>query len=164
MSASVITSRRSVLKSFLPALALGIGLFLFTGSASAQTPVATGSMRYANGAPWASFQAFPTTSNAFGYYLRIQMAGGRVMTAAPSGTLPDGRIECWFIEYNLIGATKPDGTQGWQWVQTGGGRAYLSSTPTGLDGIMAYTWTGTQNMPAQQIANPQYFGIKITTP
>lgn len=136
-------------------------------TARAQTPIGVGSVRNENNSPWGKLEIYQGGTK-LGFFLRIIYNGdSSVMTVMPDDILPDNRIRCKFINYDVPNATGGDVTQVSNWIEDGGGELILDaiSFDSGdLSGQMAYTYEGTQNMPRRQIENPDWFIVRLTSP
>lgn len=148
------------------------GALLFLASAlpalarAQPAPGATGTVHYSKGAAWGTFEIYQTSSNAFGFWMRIRCGGSNAMTVVPSSSTST-TLTCWWIHYRLIGTTDPNRAEGWQWQETSAGRIVFdlsTGTGTSLDGQMAMFQEGTQNELRRPIPNPKWFGIRITVP
>jgi hypothetical protein len=141
-----------------------------TSGVSAQStpaPSVTGTVRGASDAAWGTWEGFSTSSNTFGFFLRFRWNGNNVATVVPFETAADGKITCWWISYYLVGATDPNRTEGWQWVETASGRVILdpaTMTSTSISGFMITLATGTQNHQRIPVQNPQWQPLKLTVP
>jgi hypothetical protein len=132
-------------------------------SARADQPVAVGVVRNAENAPWGRLEIYQ--GGKLNFYLRFVYNGNQgAMTVMPDTISADGRITCKFINYDVYGATLSDLSDG-RWVENGGGDLILDAAnadATGLNGTMAYTYQGTQNVERIPIDVPQWVGIRLT--
>src|SRR5688572_10052934 len=104
-----------------------LALALTASEASAQSAVVSGTLRApSTNAAWGSWEAFETSSNLFGFWMRFRPTNQHVITVVPFELTADGQLHCWYIEYSLTGATDPNRTEGWQWQELSGGRVLLN--------------------------------------
>ena len=147
-------------------LALTLALGAVAGAASAQEPTATGTLRTPDtGAAWGTFEVLPAQTT-MGFFLRFRPSNGHVMTVMPDAMQADGRLRCTYIEYLLVGAWQPDGTQGWQWHEVANGVVMLdpaTATDTSVDGTITETDTMI-GYSRQPVANPQARPIRLSIP
>ena len=136
-------------------------------SAQADTPIAVGSARNENNSPWGKLEIYQGGTK-LGFFMRIIYNGNSsVMTVMPDDILPDNRIRCKFINYDVPNAPGGDVTEVSNWIEDGGGELILDAITldmSDLPGQMAYTYEGTQNMPRRQIENPKWSIVRLTTP
>jgi hypothetical protein len=135
--------------------------------ASAQTPLATGSILRSNRSPWGTVEVYE--GGKLGVWLRIIYNGRRsVMTVMPDVVTSDGRITGKFINYDLPGFSgQGNPAEFANWVENGGGDFATDPFTLGateLSGQMAFTYAGTQNMRRIPIQNPQFEGFILTSP
>ena len=158
---------RPVVNTLLAAL-LALATTVTTAAAqSAPTPVVAGTLRApSTNAAWGSWEGFTTSSNVFGFWMRFRTSNGHVYTVVPFEMRPDGQLACWYIEYNIVGATDPNRTEGWQWQEVAGGRVLLNpatATSSTIDGTMAQTYqmVGYTRVPND---NARFDPIRISVP
>ncbi len=162
---ATLTRSSSVFKfAILPALLLGCTL---ASTASAQAPLATGSIRHTNRTAWGTVEFYE--GGKLGVWLRVIYNGRQsVMTVMPDVVTPDGRITGKFINYDLPGFSgQGNPAEFSNWVENGGGDFAtdpFNPTANELSGQMAFTYSGTQNTPRQPIDNPQWNGFILTVP
>lgn len=156
----------SNLRRIVAAFAVLASLVTFAAPASAQVPTVSGTLTSpSTNAAFGTFELLPA-SNTFGFFLRFTLSNGHILTVMPASMSPEGLLECTYIEYMLIGATNPDGTQGWQWSEVAGGRVTLNgatSTGASVDGTMSRTYQmiGWNRSPEP---NPRVDPIRLTIP
>jgi hypothetical protein len=148
---------RSLLTSLIVLLAL---TFASTAAHAQAAPTVTGTLAApSTNAAWGSFEVFETSSNAFGFFMRFKPTNGHIYTVVPFEMTTSGALNCWYIDYMLIGASNPDGTQGWQWQEMSGGRVLLDPatvTASSVDGSITQTYQmiGYTRSAVNEVAQP----------
>jgi len=151
------------------AAVIAITLAATITTAAADTPAATGTLRYPSspGASWGTFQVFATSSNSFGFWIRAFPVNQHVLTVVPYEVESDGQIACWYIEYAITGGSANLAqTEGWQWSEVAGGRVLINpatATATTVDGT---TWETYQmvNTARNPDVNPRVVPIRLSVP
>ena len=111
---------RPILMLLAAAVLGGSSLLVSASTATAQTPVAEGDIYSpANGRKFGQFYVYETTSNEFGFWVRVYYTDGRstLLTVVPSA-ITDTELTLWYHEYRWFGSD-PEDTRFWTKVGTG---------------------------------------------
>ncbi len=137
--------KRTTLALFLTGISLCCGIE--TSEAQLATkPVAVGTLKTTTGAALGPVQVFSTSSNAFGFWIRIRWSNGDVITEVPFETT-ESELRFSFIHYTHFGAG-PDRVTGATWVERFSGKitfALAGASSAGILATMFYHYQGAQN-------------------
>lgn len=120
------------------------------GNCGYGTPYSTGKIvDFQSNAQLGTWEAYKTTSNAYGFWFRVWMPGSKLWTVSPYRTNPDGSISLWWIEYQYYSGNPCD-TKFWQETFSGDVIIYPS---TATANSLAGNWMAKLQMVGYQRVN-----------
>src|SRR5262245_60107970 len=124
------------------------------------TPYARGNVLNAQRGQIGTWEAYQTSSNAYGYWIRAWVGSDRLRTVTPFRTNSDGSISLWFIEYQY-NVGNPCDTK--YWIETYSGQVVLYPSTLTANSLSGYDINIYQTMGYQKVQiNDQWRSIILT--